>query len=154
MKQIRNSIYQIDQSIKIENTAKTSYVCLANGDICIASISAKDKRILKLFFRKLERPLIFKLFVFAVLCAKLIYAVKPNRVEIDKEYQGHDIDVKSFIVQIISIWNHQQTNISFVFVGKSSSAHIEGYKAYKKNIKGITVKAEEVLIVYNLIDKA
>jgi len=36
--------YQIDQSIKIENTQKASYVCLANSVTLVISISAKNKR--------------------------------------------------------------------------------------------------------------
>lgn len=145
--------YQIDQSIKIEETNKTSYVCLANGKILISSISARDKKELKLFFRKLEKPLIFKLFTFSVLCAKIIFEAKIAVISIDEEYSGHEIDIKSFITQLLTIWGNTNTNISFTRVGKNSKAHIEGYNAYKKNNKGIIISAEEVLILYNKIDK-
>ena len=47
-------VYQIDQSIKIENTSKTTYVALANSRIAVVSILAKEKRVLKLYFRKID----------------------------------------------------------------------------------------------------
>ena len=152
-KQAVNRRYQIDQSIKIENTQKASYICLSNGRTIICSISAKDKRELKLFFRELERPLIFKIFTFSVLCAKTIVEAKVDSVAIDKEYPGHDIDINSFITQILNIWKYPQPNLSFTLVGKSSSAHIKGYQAYKKGDKGSVVNANEVLILYNLVNK-
>jgi hypothetical protein len=43
-------MYEIDQSIKIENTNKTSYVCIANGKVFVASLAGKDKKELKLYF--------------------------------------------------------------------------------------------------------
>ena len=146
--------YQIDQSIKIENTNKTTYVCLANGQTLISSISAKDKKTLKLYFRELERPLIFKIFTFSVLYAKVISQAKIISVEIDEEYSGHEINIHSYIIQILSIWQTKKIDISFTRVGKKSSAHIEGYKAYKKGRKGISINAQDVLVLYNLIDKA
>ncbi len=145
--------YQIDQSIKIENTNKTSFVCLANGKILVSSISAKDKKELKLYFRELDKPLIFKIFTFSVLCAKIIHHAKVEVVAIDEEYSGHEINIKSFITQLLTIWGNTDTNIYFTRVGKKSKAHIEGYKAYKKNRKGVVVSAKEVLILYNKIDK-
>lgn len=150
---MKTTKYQVDQSIKIENTSKTSYICLSNSKTIICTISAKDKRELKLFFRELERPLIFKIFTFSVLVAKAIARTKIQSVEIDKEYLGHEIDIKSFIVQILDIWKIPQPYISFKLIGKNSNAHIQGYRAYKKKVKGITVKADGVLILYNLVNK-
>lgn len=149
----KTAIYQIDQSIKIENTQKASYICIANGKTIVCSISAKDKRELKLFFRELERPLIFKIFTFSVLCAKAIVETKAQSVMIDKEYLGHEIDINSFITQILKIWKYPQPNLTFALVGKNSPAHIKGYKAYKKEMKDSVINANEVLILYNLINK-
>lgn len=152
-KKVKTKSYQIDQSIKIENTNKTTYVCLANGKILISSISSRHKKELKLFFRKLEKPLIFKIFTFSVLCAKIIFQANAEVIAIDEEYSGHEIDIKSLITQILIIWKYKETNISFARIGKNSRAHIEGYRAYKQGNRGIIVDAREVLILYNKIDK-
>lgn len=121
--------YQIDQSIKIENTNKTSYVCLANSKTIIASISATAKKELKLFFRELNKPLIFKLFIFSVLCAKVIAKIRPGELTIDTEYQGHDRQIKSFILQILRMEGLGEPVIKFLRIGKNSSAHKGAYYA-------------------------
>lgn len=152
MNKQRNS-YQIDQSIKIENTNKTSYVCLANGKCLVSSISSRNKKELKLFFRELEKPLIFKLFTFSVLCAKIIIKLKVNSVSIDKEYPGHERQIKSFIVQILEIEGTSEPIIDFTLVGKNSSAHKGGYNAFKQNIADIKLTASEVLKYYEKTNK-
>ncbi len=148
--------YCIDQSIKIEDTSRTTYVCLANDQTLIASISAKEKRVLKLYFRELDRQLIFRLFTFSVLCATLIFKARPSSIIIDKEYHGHEINIKSFIVQILLVWNMpvSQLHVAFEEIGKGSTAHIAGYKAFRNKEKGEIITAKKVLILYNLMDKA
>jgi len=145
--------YQIDQSIKIENTAKTTYVCLANGKTVIASISATEKRLLKLYFRDLDKPVIFKLFTFSVLCAKILIEAKPGNVTIDREYAGHERQIKSFILQIFRIEGFSEPVISFGEIGKKSSAHLEGYRALQKDRRGIVITAKAVWQYYEKIDK-
>lgn len=145
--------YQIDQSIKIENTAKATYVCISNDVVLIASIPAKEKRTLKLYFRELDRPLIFRLFTFSVICAALIAKTRPRSVTIDREYVGHEINIESFITQILTIWKVQLPRLNFGEIGKGSPAHLAGYQAFKHREKGETITAKKVLILYNLINK-
>lgn len=150
---LQKHIYQIDQSIKIESTNKASYVCIANGKILIASIPAKDKKELKLFFRELDKPLIFKLFTFSVLCAKVIIELKPGSVTIDQEYSGHARQIKSFILQILKIEGINEPIISFSEVGKSSPAHKGAYTALKLKKSDFKVTVKEVLKYYERVDK-
>ena len=145
--------YQIDQSIKIENTNKATFVCLSNGQTIIVSISAKEKQKLKLFFRKLSKPLIFKLFTFSFLCAKAIMVSKIDSVAIDCEYVNHERQIKSFILQILKIEKIKIPDIWFSRIGKKSPAHIKGYEAMKKKSKGISVMVTEVLKYYEKINK-
>ncbi|MCX6784312.1 MAG: hypothetical protein NT141_04620 [candidate division WWE3 bacterium] len=145
--------YQIDQSNKIEETSKVTYVCLANGKTIIFSINSNEKQKLKLFFRELNKPLIFKLFTFSVLCAKAIITSKAGTVEIDCEYTNHEIDIKSYITQILLIEKTRSPDIWFAHVGKKSNAHLKGYAAMKKKAKGVTITAGEVLRYYENIDK-
>lgn len=145
--------YQIDQSIKIEKTNKTSYVCLANGEILVSSISARDKKELKLYFRELEKLLIFKLFTFSVLCAKIIIQAKVGSVIIDTEYSGHERQIKSFILQIFKMEGFEEPIVSFAQVGKKSSAHKGAYEAFKLNTSNIKVTSKEVLKYYERVNK-
>lgn len=145
--------YQIDQSIKIEATNHTSYVSISNGTNFLVSISPKEKQILKSYFRKLDRPLIFKLFTFSVLCAEVIANSKPKHVEIDREYLNNEVVIKSYIKQIFSIWGKPIPTIIFAQIGRHSSAHINAYKAHRRNTKTHRITAKEVLILYNKVDK-
>lgn len=145
--------YQIDQSIKIESTNKTSYVCLANGKTIVSSISATEKKELKFFFRELGKPLIFKLFTFSVLCAKAIMALKPGELTIDTEYSGHDRQIKSFILQIFRIENFTEPIIAFSQIGKSSNAHAGAYQALSRRHSDIKITSKEVLKYYDRVNK-
>lgn len=146
--------YQIDQSNKIEHTNKTTYVCLTNSNSFICSISAKEKQTLKAFFRKLNKPLIFKLFTFSVLCAKVIAASKAKSVTIDTEYLGHEINIKSFIFQILQIEKRPEVYITIKGIGKRSRSHLIGYKAMKNRNKGNAIRANEVIKYYEKLNKS
>jgi hypothetical protein len=145
--------YQIDQSGKIEQTHKPSYVCLANGQSLVISISASDKRELKLFFREIEKPLIFKLFTFSILCARAIIAVSPGSVTIDQEYTSHERQIKSFILQVLRIENVGDVSIYFRQVGKGSSAHKGAYIGLIRKKSDIKVTTGEILKYYEKINK-
>lgn len=146
--------YQIDQSIKIENTSKTTYVSIANGQTVTVSISAGDKRRLKLFFRELGKPLIFKIFTFSVLCTIAIVESKTKSVTIDCEYVGHERQIKSFILQILRIKNLEEISINFVSIGKSSRAHKTVYSSQKNKLRGIKVTVNQVISYYDHVNKA
>lgn len=154
MKKHKPTKYQIDQSIKIENTQKASYVCLSNGKTIVCSISAKDKRELKLFFRELGKPLIFKLFTFSTLVAATIREVKPSSVLIDCEYTGHERQIKSFVLQILRIEGFKEPMIDFILVGKKSPAHLGAHGALKKNRSNLKTTARIVLQYYEKTNKA
>jgi hypothetical protein len=127
---------------------------LANGKIITISISSKEKQELKLYFRDLEKPLIFKLFTFSVLCAKIIIQAKVETVMIDTEYSGHDRQIKSFILQILRMEGYKEPIISFSEVGKKSSAHLGAYHALVHKVAKIKVTAGEVLRYYEKTNKS
>jgi len=144
----------IDQSIKIENTNKTSYVSLANDIHLTASISSKHKQKLKLFFRELGKPIIFRIFTFSVLCAELIIKSKTKNVIIDREYVGHERQIKSFILQILRIKKFSEPDVNFTEIGKGSPAHICAYKAMTNKVRELLVTAAQVLLYYEKINKS
>lgn len=147
--------FQIDQSIRIEDTRRTTFVCIANDTIVCSSISAQEKRLLEVYFKKINRPLIYKLFTFSVLCAMVIDAAKARHVTIDEEYVGHSRNIKSFIKQLLEMFkNGISPDVHFNHIGKKSSAHLEAYKAYKINKSGIIITSDKVLRLYQKINKS
>lgn len=145
--------YEIDQSIKIENTNKTTYVCLANGKTIVASLASKEKHILKEYFRSIEKPLIFKLFSFSCLCAEAISLCPLDTVTIDREYMGHERQIKSFILQILRIKSEKEPSINFGQIGKHATAHIGAYTAKGKSIPSTKLTASGILRYYEKINK-
>jgi len=147
--------YQIDQSIKIEDTQKTTYVCLTDGrKSIIVSISAKEKRALKLYFRKLQKPLIFKIFTFSFLCAQAIFRLNSKSITIDKEYLGHERQIKSFILQLSKINGKFEPEINFSEIGKNVPAHKLVYTAQTRSKPAdIVVKSGTILKYYEKINK-
>ena len=145
--------YEIDQSIKIENTNKASYVSLANSHIYTVSILAREKQILKRYFRRLGKPLIFKIFCFACLCAECLSKQKVDSVYIDKEYLGYEREIKSFIVQVMKIKNKPETDITFKQVGKKSPSHVAVNIARKKRLANSKISSQQILKLYEKINK-
>jgi hypothetical protein len=145
--------YQIDQSIKIENTSKTTYVAISNGKQFVVSIKANEKRTLELVFRKLEKTMIFKTFTFSVLCAKVLEKIHTNSVTIDREYYGHEMNIKNYIVQLLRIANQSVPDIHFSLIGKNSSAHHCVYRAHIVKRSNCYVTYREVLKKYGQISQ-
>lgn len=143
--------YQIDQSIKIENTSKSTYIALTNGTQAIYSINAYDKQELKKYFRKLNKPLLFKLFTFSVICAKAIDSLKPDQVYIDREYVSHERNIKSIILLIFRLQDHETPIIHFSNIGKSSPAHLKAYQAMKSKKSDKKISSAEVIKLYEKI---
>jgi hypothetical protein len=140
--------YQIDQSIKIENTSKPTYIALTNGTQIVCSISVKDKRVLKKYFRALNKPLLFKLFTFSVICTKAIDVLKPNLVYIDREYVSHERNIKSIILLIFRLHDQDLPIIRFTEIGKSSPAHLKAYQAMKSKKSDKKISSAEVIKLY------
>jgi hypothetical protein len=101
----------------------------------------------------LEKPLIFKLFTFSVLCAKTIIRAKAKSIIIDTEYIGHERQIKSFILQIFKMKDFQEPVIRFTQIGKKSAAHRGAYTALMKKKSDIKISSSEVLKYYDRINK-
>jgi len=109
---------------------------------------------LKLFFRELGKPIIFRIFTFSVLCAELIIKSKTKNVIIDREYVGHERQIKSFILQILRIKKFSEPDVNFTEIGKGSPAHICAYKAMTNKVRELLVTAAQVLLYYEKINKS
>lgn len=150
--------YQIDQSGKIEQTGIKTVIALSNSTHFTIILRAKDKRELQNIFREAGKPRVFSVQVFSAMTYLLLEKSKVEEgiVWIDKEYPGHEDVIKSYITQLI----HERKkvrlnpeNIRFTLVGKSSNAHLLGYKAFKSGRVNFKAKKEEILALILTYDK-
>lgn len=143
-------VYQIDQSGKIEQTNKNTVICLSNSTYATIILKAKDKRQLQEIFRKAGKPRVFPTQVFAALTYLLLEhaKVKSGLIYIDKEYPGHESIIKSYLTQLINKRGKvilDPENIRFMLVGKTSNAHLIGYKDWKRERADFRVTKDDIL---------
>lgn len=142
--------YQIDQSGKIEQTNKNTVISLSNSTHFTILLQAREKRELQDIYRKAGKPKIFSIQVFAALTYLLLEKarIKNGLIYIDKEYLGHESIIKSYITQLINKRGKvmlDPENIRFILVGKTSNAHLIGYRAWKKGKANFKVTKEDIL---------
>lgn len=142
--------YQIDQSGKIEQTNKNTVIALSNSIHATIILKAKDKRDLEDIYRRAGKPKVFSIQVFSALTYLLLEKsqIESGIVYIDKEYPGHENLIKSYVTQLISKRSKVKIDpedIRFKLVGKTSNAHLLGYKAFKKGIADFKVTKKDIL---------
>ncbi len=139
--------YQIDQSGKIEQTAKHTYVALANGKTIIIKISATEKRKVIDVIKELQLP--HKTYVYQIFASLVFLLIKDEKLHevlIDTEYYGHHASIKESLMQLFQRFEKSPPVVHFGFVGKESPAHLAAIQAFREQRKvTITVKAENVL---------
>jgi hypothetical protein len=143
-------IIEIDQSGKVEETAKDTVVAFSNGIKRSILLPKREKRKLQRFFRKLNRPRNYNYQVFATLIFILIrkYARRLDRIIIDVEYMGKNVLIRALLAQKMrAVYkDFDDSIIVFQQIGKKSPAHDVAYFTYMKEKKPtIKVNAKEVL---------
>jgi len=137
---------EIDQSGKIEDTSKHTFLAFSNGEHFILKISAAEKRKLQRYFRKIGKA---KLFIFLTFTALVIILLKNlksknNQITIDIEYPGRSPQIKNFIK--IYYPDFPIEDINFHQIGKKSKAH---YLAHGTAIKmlnpDLIINANQIL---------
>ncbi|MEK6861734.1 MAG: hypothetical protein AABY07_07225, partial [Nanoarchaeota archaeon] len=121
------------QSGKIEDTKKHTVIAISNEHSYSIVIKRGTKRLL---FRKLKsaKALKFKLFAICVyLTLKDFLDIDLELISIDEEYEGHEKDIQSELVNLIRK-NHPSFDkklIRFSRISKNSRAHILAYSVLK-----------------------
>lgn len=141
---------EIDQSGKIEDTSKNTIITFSNNKFKSIFISAKDKREIQKFFRRIGKPIIFVYRTFAILIFLLIKnnLKEINEIIIDEEYPGKSPLIKNFLFQEIRKFSplFSKQDIAFHCIGKKSRAHFLAYGvAIGKRKADIEVGAREIL---------
>lgn len=115
--------FEIDQSGKIEDTAKDTILCLSNDEWYAVRIPAMVKRQLQERFRRNGQIRNFVLFTFCAGLARLLRVVKPKtKVVIDREYFGKEPVIKNVLERMLADLMPMPV-FDFRFIGKHSRAH-------------------------------
>lgn len=130
--------YQIDQSIKIEQTQKDTILGIANGITYTILIRCQTKRKLQDKFRKMGNP---RLFVYRSFIAGIVLLIKyaevkeKDLVTIDREYFGLEKLLKDIYHEMSKKHLKNTIEISFSLIGKKSRAHQISFLTMKRKIR-------------------
>lgn len=145
----------IDQSGKVEQTNTATVVAFANGKKGSVLLSAKDKRVIKKYYRLINKPTMFSLQVFSSLVFLIIQHWKLNKgnLIIDKEYSGRESVIKKNILILcdkkrIDI---SSLNINFSLVGKTNACHVIANKNRRLNKSDRRVSFNEVAAMLKIL---
>ena len=136
----------IDQSGKIEETAKPTAMAFTNSKTRSALLPAKAKRRLQDQFRKIGEPKLFVVFIFAALIYILIRedARQTTEIVIDTEYPGKDTIIRKLLLQMLSERKSvDRPSVSFHQIGRSSMSHriaLTVHRGFKKADTLVTYK--------------
>lgn len=138
----------IDQSGKIEDTAKNTVLAIANDLSYAILLQAKDKRLLQEVFRDFlgkRRQFVYE--TFAVLLYLLVAKTHPKgRIIVDKEYPGHEPLIKLLLKKFDKNNRLKEVSLDFGQIGKSSPAHNLAYAVLKKKKRANKVVSFEEVI--------
>ena len=150
MAQRKQTIYQIDQSGKIEQTERhTVIACTGNTEITVL-LRKTEKRKLQQVFKQTDNQKVFPYLTFAALLAILIKALKPKtKIVIDKEYFGHEKLIEEKIkIYLEELEASSLPKIEFGHVGKLSTAHQVAYQVARgKKVPTLIVNSKDVMKV-------
>lgn len=143
-------IIEIDQSGKVEETAKDTVVAFSNGIQRSIRLSRREKRKLQRFFRKVGRPRMYAYQVFTTLIFLLVrpYLKRLDRMVIDVEYPGQDTLLRNLLAEKIRVIypDFDTELIIFRLIGKKSAAHNYAWSTYTKGRKpDMDVTAKNIL---------
>lgn len=147
---------EIDQSGKIEQTNLDTIIALSNGIKYSLLLRKKDKRILQQYFRTTDKYSLFPYITFSICIALIIKNTSPGHlITIDNEYQGHEQDIKQFILFALNIFKSKKKfSITFAHIGKSSPADKLASKVANNKIKPhLIINYEDIINIFLDIKK-
>ena len=135
---------QIDQSGKIEDTAKDTVIAFSNSTSESVYVSKKIKRQIQEYFRKIGKPELFVDKTFAIVIYFLICNFKSvQKITIDLEYPGRDKFIKNLIIDLLKVNKKIVHDINFARIGNKPKAHYAAKNVFdgkKKPTKILSLK--------------
>ncbi|MCL4390286.1 MAG: hypothetical protein M1484_00060 [Patescibacteria group bacterium] len=141
--------FYIDQSGKIEHTGQVTVIAFSNSKSKSIQIGAKEKQELIRLIRETDFPK--KTFIYKIFSALVFLLLKSEATDsliIDREYPGHEADIKLMIIQLFEREEENAPEISFTEIGKKAAAHKIALGVFNREIKpDIKVGTKELLEV-------
>lgn len=132
---------EIDQSGKVEQTARPTVVAFSNDTSGALYIPAREKRQVLAYLRYKGKHTYFPVLVFAAMILILIekYQLKKSHITIDIEYRGKETQISQFLI------GHglEKEYLHFGSIGKQSPAHHIALTKYREK-KGDVITAEQI----------
>ena len=123
--------YQIDQSGKIEDTAKNTILAYSNSTQKSVLISKKTKRQLQEAFRLCGYS---KLFIYYIFAIGIYYLLKDfttqQSITIDIEYPKKDKIILKVIGKLLNVNNKPLHQINFSRIGNRPKVHYAAYDVF------------------------
>ena len=137
---------QIDQSGKIEDTAKDTVIAYSNGNQYSIVIPRKVKRQVQEFFRQVGLP---QLFIYRLFSIGVYFVIRDlkiiTKIEIDTEFQGKDLIIKEMILDLLFEKNRPGHDLSFTRIGNKPKVHYVANDVLNKKRKaGKVLTYEEI----------
>lgn len=127
----------VDQSGKVEDTARPTVVAFTNGATYVIKVAARTKRQLQERFRRQGAIRLFIYRTFAALVFLLIRRFLPqiNQVVIDTEYPGQEKLIKEVILEFLRREALPEPSIVFRRIGNRPKVHYAAYDVFAKKKK-------------------
>lgn len=131
-------IIEVDQSIKVEQTAQDTVVGVSNDRQCAVIIPRQVKRKLKAEFRRRGIP---NQFAYRTFITALVLALEKanynhlSDVVIDIEYVGQEGRLRDIFCAMWRKRHRSLPHVSFRLIGKKSGAHEVAYYTMRKERK-------------------
>ena len=136
---------EIDQSGKIENTSRHTFVAFSNDEHFVLKINSREKRKLQKYFRSIGKSRLFIYITFATLIVILLkhFKSETKQITIDVEYPGKSNLIRDLIENLSP---GLSGDISFHRIGKNSPAHYLAHGvAIKKSKPDLIIDANQLL---------
>ncbi len=134
---------EVDQSIRIEQTAGDTYLAIANDEVSFAVKlpQAAKQILLELHAQKRTSKFGFQIFAQLILFALAASRFKTSKLRIDNEYPGYENEIKAIIGQ-----QYPDLLVEFASIGKKSPAHYSAYGAYKSKRANYIASAGDLFL--------
>ena len=116
---------EVDQSGKIEQLNKDTYIAFSNHEEYCIKFSKKIKAEIAYEYKTKVSQIIQRLFAICIFYCLEDYVNKKELITIDLEYSGWEADIKTYLIPLLRLKdkNFDKNKIQFSAIGKESRAH-------------------------------
>lgn len=144
----------VDQSGKIEDTARPTILAFSNSKKGTLIFASKHKKLIQAMYRKENRPKVFILQVFSALLFILInkFSLK-SKIFVDREYFGREYVILGYLNILCKKSKVKLPQVEFCLVGKSKNVHKLSNSAFRKRKADVIIDIEEVLALTDRLSR-